>query len=807
MVDIERYRKGLAECFQLDELSYQLGLLLEQLGYWEEATHSYQDAITQNQQHVEAHLSLGMLWELKGSPKIAIAIYRQAINNKIKDARIYNNLGYVLAKQKAFIEAILIYQQALEIGSDSAVIYNNLGRTFLESEQIEQAFTAFEQAINLDPHLASAHYNLGYLWKQRGDDYSAATHFQKVIELEPNNLRAYGHYSNILINQGKLRQAIDCLRQAIIQQPTWIDNYCQRTHQLHEDNLLDKAQLTCIDFLQNLRQSSDISLNLNKLEQTYRAFGDVFSAVYEDKRAESYYQKAIQAQPQNIDLYWHLGNTLIKQQRTEAAIAIYQLGLTLDKTHAHINFSLGNLLASQQRFAEALHYYEQVLQSNKEFTVPLLPSPFINQPLQLPQGIFEFTQNWISRTKIADCHYQIIDHSCETSIKTVEETPSALSPQVSPPSCQGINCNSCMTDLCHQFEPIAIASGVYQVIKPASMPLSYPSTFVVSMPEGRLWTTPKKSSWMPCKAIAVITPDNYLLSDLSRDYPWYLPGCQKHDPAIHGMFRRNVLPPLKSIQGTVVALTGLSGHMYYHWMMDILPRLNILQRSNWADEPVDWYLINTIEQDFQRETLTKLGIKSEQLLSSDQYPYIQATKLIIPSFPGHPHWATPESINFLRNHFFNSSNTTSLTSPKRLYISRSNANHRQIINEIEVKQLLESMGFLTVFPEQYSLAEQVNMFQNAEIIVAPHGGGLTNLIFCRPGTKIIEFFSPNYIRTDYWVISVELELQHYYIKGKNFDCTPLRKLMYQSSLTEDIWLDIKLLKLALEVVLNDSVSI
>jgi capsular polysaccharide biosynthesis protein len=43
-----------------------------------------------------------------------------------------------------------------------------------------------------------------------------------------------------------------------------------------------------------------------------------------------------------------------------------------------------------------------------------------------------------------------------------------------------------------------------------------------------------------------------------------------------------------------------------------------------------------------------------------------------------------------------------------------------------------------------SVKDQAAAFAHAELIVAPHGGALTNLIFCRPGTKVVELLSSNY---------------------------------------------------------------
>jgi capsular polysaccharide biosynthesis protein len=140
---------------------------------------------------------------------------------------------------------------------------------------------------------------------------------------------------------------------------------------------------------------------------------------------------------------------------------------------------------------------------------------------------------------------------------------------------------------------------------------------------------------------------------------------------------------------------------------------------------------------------------------------------------------------------------TKIKYPERIYISRARARGRQVINEDEVINVLNNWGFQTVFLEEMSVLQQVALFANAKVIVCPHGSSLTNLVFCSPKTKIIELFSPHYIRTDYWILSQQLQLQHYYSVGQSFDCYPLRHLMYQNSLTEDIFVDLSSLRLIL----------
>ena len=119
---------------------------------------------------------------------------------------------------------------------------------------------------------------------------------------------------------------------------------------------------------------------------------------------------------------------------------------------------------------------------------------------------------------------------------------------------------------------------------------------------------------MICKAIAVITPDNYLLADVSRDYPGFLPGCEKHDVRKHSVFKLESFPGLKQIEGSVAVLSGLSGNVYFHWMVDVLPRIELLRLSGRDLAEIDWFLVNSCQHQFQRESLRILGIPEEKVL-------------------------------------------------------------------------------------------------------------------------------------------------------------------------------------------------
>ena len=58
-----------------------------------------------------------------------------------------------------------------------------------------------------------------------------------------------------------------------------------------------------------------------------------------------------------------------------------------------------------------------------------------------------------------------------------------------------------------------------------------------------------------------------------------------------------------------------------------------------------------------------------------------------------------------------------------------------------IKKYLLENNFIAIKLHDTNFREQVDLFHNAECIVGLHGGGFGNIVFCKPGTKVIELRS------------------------------------------------------------------
>lgn len=277
---------------------------------------------------------------------------------------------------------------------------------------------------------------------------------------------------------------------------------------------------------------------------------------------------------------------------------------------------------------------------------------------------------------------------------------------------------------------------------------SYPETWLAELPE----------SYIIGRFGHILTSEWILLTDAS-----YHLGSQ--NPSKHPLLKQHVTIPKKQrLEGLSTVLTGPSSRGYFHWLTDSLPRLQLVEQAGYSIQDIDHIIIPPGNLPAVAQSLDMLGIKTSHRIVATKRASIHAERLILPSMPGKSGNPSPEARHYLREKFLNNENASQNPFPKRIYISRKKT--RRIRNEAELLPILQKHGIETVVPENLSFSDQISLFAGAKLVIAPHGAALTNLLFCSPGTFVLEFFSPNYVNTCYWSISNIGNLRYSYILGE-----------------------------------------
>ncbi|MDC0057424.1 glycosyltransferase family 61 protein [Alphaproteobacteria bacterium] len=130
----------------------------------------------------------------------------------------------------------------------------------------------------------------------------------------------------------------------------------------------------------------------------------------------------------------------------------------------------------------------------------------------------------------------------------------------------------------------------------------------------------------------------------------------------------------------------------------------------------------------------------------------------------------------------------------KIYVTRQNANYRNLINEEDVVNILKKDGFRTVDLNNMNVFEQIELFSNAKFVVSPTGSSLTNLVFCSPGTKVVEI-KPKYnfeyeinFKNRYSYLCDQLDLNYFSVEADPINLDKLRgktKELIQSSIVNE----------------------
>jgi capsular polysaccharide biosynthesis protein len=222
--------------------------------------------------------------------------------------------------------------------------------------------------------------------------------------------------------------------------------------------------------------------------------------------------------------------------------------------------------------------------------------------------------------------------------------------------------------------------------------------------------------------------------------------------------RRFRLPPAISLEGTSILLATTGGDTYYHWMMEVLPRLLLLQEAGINLSRVDHFLVNGSQKRFQMESLEAVGIPIAKCRITQGKCRYRCEQLLVPSLLGPHGWAQPDACQFLKELFPGSG---ARKDRKRIFVPRGQTQGRKVRREDEILALLAEFEFESFDAGKASLREQAETFACAEMVVGIHGGALTNLAFCTPGTRVVEIFGWRYVNPCYRSLASAVGAEHY----------------------------------------------
>jgi len=182
---------------------------------------------------------------------------------------------------------------------------------------------------------------------------------------------------------------------------------------------------------------------------------------------------------------------------------------------------------------------------------------------------------------------------------------------------------------------------------------------------------------------------------------------------------------------------------YYHWIMDALPRLALLDEF----PPDTGILVRGPLRPYQKESLKMLGLLDRVRVTSEQHLMVEEYWFTSPV--GMTGCTNPHAVHWLRDRFLPQG--VKAATPARFCIRR-RGKTRGIRNQDELWDLLARLGWVVVDLEDLSFSEQITWFNHAECIIGEHGGGFTNVVWASPRVRLVELCADRFLNGCYEAI-------------------------------------------------------
>jgi hypothetical protein len=252
----------------------------------------------------------------------------------------------------------------------------------------------------------------------------------------------------------------------------------------------------------------------------------------------------------------------------------------------------------------------------------------------------------------------------------------------------------------------------------------------------------------------VLTPSGFPVEDsLSFNNPQAPYPFQIGWPSIKALAQSHLRPRAHTYD-TVVSLRHHHETNYYHFLVDVLGALELLDASGIADGIPIVVGGKVARTSFGSEILNSGGLASREWILQDD-ECIWATEILF--------LRTYQQYRTRADHLLDLMEVPipSNHDGDRLYLTRPPGCRRSVSNRGDVGALLRKYGFREVITDDLSLQEQIQLFQGARYIVGVHGAGLTNIIYRRGAPMaLLELHSYSFVLDCYDRLSREYGYFH-----------------------------------------------
>jgi tetratricopeptide (TPR) repeat protein len=367
-------------------------------GEIEKALDFYERALQVRPEFAEAEFQKGNALVALGRLPLAHASFERAITLRKNWSLPYSALGALLVREGKDQQAEKLFRQALELDQQNNVALRMLAEIRLRAGDAKEALSLAQRATRDQDAGTGAWVVRAMAERANGDKQAAKASLDHVVEMDSENVAALSERAELWTDQSDYEHAISDLNRALKLRPGDKHILSRLAYANEKAGKPDEAR--------KFAQQAGLTIAQPSSDGTIKVIGtaeEIEAANSEDPvtsrkaleklleknpenamlharlgalfrtddpaRSLSYYRKAAEIQPNNVDYAAGYAAALVQARRFAEAAVILRRVITSDPKNYTAHANLATALYELKRYAEAVPEYQWILDTRPDLAI------------------------------------------------------------------------------------------------------------------------------------------------------------------------------------------------------------------------------------------------------------------------------------------------------------------------------------------------------------------------------------------------------------------------------------------------------
>lgn len=283
----------------------------------------------------------------------AFTLLAQAQKLEPKNPEVYILTGDAFLEQNNGTKAVENYEKAGALDPKSSIALLKQGQVWNRAKNYSLAIDTYKKAKLIDSTFAPAYREIAEIYIRAGRFGEAAYNMKKYLQLN-NDCSARSRYSGTLNQARMYKESVEAGKEALKCEPVNIYTY----------RYLAYSQYEIADYAGGMESINEFFTKIAPdkiIPQDYEYRAKLLSKTGKDSLAILDYKKAMELQPEKIELNGDIANAYIKMRKYPEAIAAFKVKMEKGKPGVNDYFGIGRAYFQSKDFVNADSAFAQVI--------------------------------------------------------------------------------------------------------------------------------------------------------------------------------------------------------------------------------------------------------------------------------------------------------------------------------------------------------------------------------------------------------------------------------------------------------------